>query len=52
MTPLPEADNELFINLVTANYEQLRRYVFTLLPNQEADTEAHGSVRRYGKSSK
>ncbi len=35
MAGLSEPDNELFINLVTANYEQLRRYVFTLLPNEE-----------------
>ncbi len=35
MQGLPEADNELLINLVTANYEQLRRYVFTLLPHEE-----------------
>jgi RNA polymerase sigma-70 factor (ECF subfamily) len=35
MAGLPEPDNEVFINLVTANYEQLRRYVFTLLPNEE-----------------
>ena len=35
MQGLPETDNELLINLVTANYEQLRRYVFTLLPHEE-----------------
>lgn len=35
MAGLSEPDNELFLNLVTANYEQLRRYVFTLLPNEE-----------------
>lgn len=35
MAQAAEPDNELFINLVTANYEQLRRYVFTLLPNEE-----------------
>ena len=35
MQGLPETDNELLINLVTANYEQLRRYVYTLLPHEE-----------------
>lgn len=35
MTQLPEADHELFLSLVTANYDQLRRYIFTLLPNEE-----------------
>jgi RNA polymerase sigma-70 factor (ECF subfamily) len=31
----PDANNELFINLITANYDHLRRYVYTLLPNEE-----------------
>jgi RNA polymerase sigma-70 factor (ECF subfamily) len=35
MSRLPDADNELFISLITTNYEHLRRYVYTLLPNEE-----------------
>lgn len=35
MTGPPESDRELFVSLVAANYDHLRRYVFTLLPNEE-----------------
>jgi RNA polymerase sigma-70 factor (ECF subfamily) len=31
----PPADNELFLSLITANYDNLRRYIYTLLPNEE-----------------
>jgi RNA polymerase sigma-70 factor (ECF subfamily) len=30
-----DPDNELFLGLITANYDNLRRYIFTLLPNEE-----------------
>jgi RNA polymerase sigma-70 factor (ECF subfamily) len=35
MTQPSDADNERFISLITANYDHLRRYVYTLLPNEE-----------------
>lgn len=35
MTQQPDADHELFLGLITANYDHLRRYIFTLLPNEE-----------------
>ncbi len=35
MTQQPEAAHELFVGLITANYDHLRRYIFTLLPNEE-----------------
>ncbi len=35
MSGLSESDSELLVSLVTANYDQLRRYVYTLLPNEE-----------------
>lgn len=31
----PSVDNELFLSLITANYDNLRRYIYTLLPNEE-----------------
>lgn len=30
-----ETDNELFVRLITSNYDNLRRYIYTLLPNEE-----------------
>lgn len=30
-----EPDNELFVRLITANYDNLRRYIYTLLPHEE-----------------
>jgi RNA polymerase sigma-70 factor (ECF subfamily) len=30
-----DADQELFVSLITANYDNLRRYIYTLLPNEE-----------------
>lgn len=30
-----ESDNEVFVGLITANYEHLRRYIFTLLAHEE-----------------
>jgi RNA polymerase sigma-70 factor, ECF subfamily len=35
VSELPAADNELFLSLITANYDHLRRYIYTLLPNEE-----------------
>ena len=35
MSQIPEADNERFLSLITANYDNLRRYIYTLLPNEE-----------------
>ena len=35
VTDQPSADNELFLSLITANYDNLRRYIYTLLPNEE-----------------
>lgn len=35
MSQLSAADNELFLSLITANYDHLRRYIYTLLPNEE-----------------
>lgn len=35
MAHRPETDNELLVGLITANYENLRRYIYTLLPNEE-----------------
>ena len=35
MTPQSQADQELFVSLITANYEHLRRYIYTLLPHEE-----------------
>jgi len=35
MTQSSDADSDLFISLITANYDHLRRYVYTLLPNEE-----------------
>ncbi|NBW95940.1 MAG: sigma-70 family RNA polymerase sigma factor [Planctomycetia bacterium] len=31
----PDSDNELFLSLITANYDHLRRYIYTLLPSDE-----------------
>ncbi len=31
----PDSDNELFLSLITANYDHLRRYIYTLLPSEE-----------------
>lgn len=31
----PDSGNELFLSLITANYDHLRRYVYTLLPHEE-----------------
>jgi RNA polymerase sigma-70 factor (ECF subfamily) len=31
----PDPDNELFLSLITANYDHLRRYIYTLLPSEE-----------------
>ncbi|MFM1904555.1 MAG: hypothetical protein RLZZ440_2455 [Planctomycetota bacterium] len=30
-----DADQELFVSLITANYDHLRRYIYTLLANEE-----------------
>jgi RNA polymerase sigma-70 factor (ECF subfamily) len=35
VTHVPERDEELFINLLSEHYDRLRRYIFTLLPNEE-----------------
>lgn len=35
MTASPESNNELFVGLITANYDHLRRYIYTLLPHEE-----------------
>ena len=35
MSTPPDADNELFLSLITANYDHLRRYIYTLLPSEE-----------------
>ncbi len=35
MTQSPDSDHDLFVGLITANYDHLRRYIFTLLPNEE-----------------
>ncbi len=35
MSELPEPDNEIFLGLITANYDHLRRYIYTLLPSEE-----------------
>ncbi len=35
MSELSAADNELFLSLITANYDNLRRYIYTLLPHEE-----------------
>lgn len=35
MANRPETDNEVFVGLITANYEHLRRYIYTLLPHEE-----------------
>lgn len=35
MSELPPSDSELFLGLITANYDNLRRYIYTLLPNEE-----------------
>lgn len=35
MPLVPEPDNELFLSLITANYDHLRRYIYTLLPSEE-----------------
>lgn len=35
MSDQPSVDNELFLSLITANYDNLRRYIYTLLPNEE-----------------
>jgi len=35
VSELSESDNELFLGLITANYDHLRRYIYTLLPSEE-----------------
>ena len=35
MTEPSASDHELFLTLITANYDQLRRYIYTLLPSEE-----------------
>jgi RNA polymerase sigma-70 factor (ECF subfamily) len=35
MTEPSKSDNELFLTLITANYDHLRRYIYTLLPSEE-----------------
>lgn len=35
MSRLPASDNEILVGLITANYDHLRRYIYTLLPNEE-----------------
>lgn len=35
MSSTPDSDNELFLSLITANYDHLRRYIYTLLPSDE-----------------
>lgn len=32
---LPDSDSELFLSLITANHDQLRRYIYTFLPSEE-----------------
>jgi RNA polymerase sigma-70 factor (ECF subfamily) len=35
VTNQSQADQELFVSLITANYEHLRRYIYTLLAHEE-----------------
>ena len=35
MPDQPPADNEFFLSLITANYDDLRQFIYTLLPNEE-----------------
>jgi len=32
---LPNSDSELFLSLITASHDQLRRYIYTFLPSEE-----------------
>lgn len=54
MSDQPPADNELFLSLITANYDNLRRYIYTLLPNEEDSKDVLQEVciaisRRFGE---
>lgn len=35
MPELPNSDSELFLSLITASHDQLRRYIYTFLPSEE-----------------
>jgi len=49
-----DADSELFLSLITANYDNLRRYIYTLLPDEEDSKDVLQEVcisisRRFGE---
>ena len=35
MSQFNDGNQELFVTLITANYDHLRRYIYTLLPHEE-----------------
>lgn len=57
MSKSPDPDNELFLSLITANYDQLRRYIYTLLPSEEDSKDVLQEVcisisRKFGEYDK
>ena len=57
MSTPPDPDNELFLSLITANYDHLRRYIYTLLPSEEDSKDVLQEVciaisRKFGEYDK